>query len=273
MALPFHKLLQTLNSGSSIGSAAVAILASYGTDAHIYLPGIGTLNGYTLGNYLDSGGVTPATVDNPVGLVQDAIGSIHVSQGTTASKPILRKPSNNYYWEFDGSNDTLVAGSAPFQMADDQCVIVGTSMLNVGVERYPFVVRNAGNTNPWACCLALTASSPIQSYWRDDSGTLFTANSGSTYIANTPIVASARKVGNNKVCRVNGVSGGVNPTAIGATATLDMTRLGSFTDVTYLYNGAIYTTIAIKGTVSDADLLILERWVGSLTGPTGVVIP
>ena len=394
MALPFHKLLQTLNSGSSIGSAAVAILSSYGTDAHIYLPGIGALNGYTLGNYLESTGNTAATVDNPVGLVLDAgtavgveliadpefdapgswaltqptagsvtiaggvlrinstdgsyaaaassasvvsgrtyryditvtamsapylsitiggsdylitgvgryvgtvvatatgsplikrttgfspdatvtslsikeVPGIHVSQGTTANKPILRQ-SGNYYWEFDGTNDSLASTSAPFQMADDHCVVMGVSRTAVATEKHPFHVGATASVNPLAARIAFAADGTVNAHWRDDSTTLFTAASGATYTAGVPLVVSARKTGNNKVCRVNGVAGSVNSSAVGATATLDKIVFGNH-NAGY-FDGLEYATINVKGTVSDANLLILERWVGSLTGPTGVTI-
>lgn len=74
---------------------AVAILRRFGTDAHVYLPGIGTLNGLTAGNYLDSALTTPGTVDNPVGGVVDAVGTINATQATTANKPILRRGATN----------------------------------------------------------------------------------------------------------------------------------------------------------------------------------
>jgi hypothetical protein len=60
----------------TLGQKIAAILRKYGTDAHVYLPGIGVINGLTAGNYLDSAGTTHATVDNPVGLVLDAAGSV-----------------------------------------------------------------------------------------------------------------------------------------------------------------------------------------------------
>ena len=52
---------------------AIGILRKYGTNAHVYLPGIGVVSGITAGNYLDSTGTTAATVDNPVGLALDAL--------------------------------------------------------------------------------------------------------------------------------------------------------------------------------------------------------
>ena len=271
MSLPFHKLLQTISSGSSIGSAAVAILASYGTDAHIYLPGIGTLNGYTLGNYLDSGGVTPATVDNPVGLVQDAIGSIHASQGTTASKPILRKPSNNYYLEFDGTNDVLATTISPWIASDDYCITMGLSKASSpGTAKRVLHVGATASSSALAPLIVFASGGNVEAYWRDNSAVLLSASSGYSHSANVPFVVSARKVGNSKVCRVNGTGGAAETTAIGASAALDFLSIGAW-GASY-FDGMVYPTILIKGTVSDANLLILERWVGSLTGPTGVAI-
>lgn len=84
-----------LTTKSEVVAKALAVIASYGTDAHVYLPGIGVINGLTAGNYLDSAGTTAATVDNPVGLVLDAAGAIDASQATTANKPILRRGAVN----------------------------------------------------------------------------------------------------------------------------------------------------------------------------------
>ena len=64
------------SQAKTIAQKVAAILRKYGTDAHVYLPGIGVINGLTAGNYLDSAGTTAATVDNPVGLVLDAAGSV-----------------------------------------------------------------------------------------------------------------------------------------------------------------------------------------------------
>lgn len=73
------------------------VLRKYGSNAHLWLPGVGYINGQQLGNYLDSAGTTLATVDNPVGLVKDLItaGAINASQATTANKPTLRRGVTN----------------------------------------------------------------------------------------------------------------------------------------------------------------------------------
>jgi lysophospholipase L1-like esterase len=88
-------MLLTRSAGASLSQQVYSILQKYGTDAHVYLPGIGVINGLTAGNYLDSAGTTAATVDNPVGLVLDAGGAIDATQATAANQPILRKGAVN----------------------------------------------------------------------------------------------------------------------------------------------------------------------------------
>lgn len=94
-------------AAKTLAQKVAAILRKYGTDAHVYLPGIGIsiINGLTAGNYLDNAGTTAATVDNPVGLVVDSSG-INALQATTANKPILRRGAVNlltYSEQFDNA--------------------------------------------------------------------------------------------------------------------------------------------------------------------------
>jgi hypothetical protein len=54
------------------------LLAQWGNNAHVYIPGVGVLSGLQAANYLDSAGTTQGAVDQPVGLVLDAEGAIGV---------------------------------------------------------------------------------------------------------------------------------------------------------------------------------------------------
>ena len=49
-------------------------LKKFGANGHLYIPGVGAISGITAGNYLDSVGVTSASVDGNVGLVLDGVG-------------------------------------------------------------------------------------------------------------------------------------------------------------------------------------------------------
>lgn len=87
----------------SLEAQVAAILRKYGTDAHLYLPGIGIINGLTAGNYLDSAGTTAATVGNPVGLVLDAAGSV--------GSELITQPIDFATWGTVGILSTVTANS------------------------------------------------------------------------------------------------------------------------------------------------------------------
>ena len=58
----------------------------------------------------DSAGTVPAAVNQPVGRVDDKSGNgNHAVQATASARPILRNDGTNYYLEFDGVDDRLVA--------------------------------------------------------------------------------------------------------------------------------------------------------------------
>jgi len=68
----------------------LAILAKYGIEAHLFIPGVGKVNGIDAQNFLESTFVTPSTVNTPVGGVKNASGgTINLTQATTANKPLL----------------------------------------------------------------------------------------------------------------------------------------------------------------------------------------
>lgn len=419
------------------------VLSKFGTDAHVWIPGIGYFNGLQAGNYIDSAGTQAGLVDNPVGRVNDAVGAITATQGTTANKPLLRRgavnlltyseqfdnavwvkdqssidantasapnstqtadyikedgttnvhqvrgnftvisgatynfsvyikagnrtwasfsfsnptasvffnltngaigtttgsvsgsvisvgngwyrcsatvtatattltvriqaatsdntnfylgdgtsgiyiwgaqlelgstasgyiptttaaassSSGNYYWQFDGSNDSLALSSVPFQMADDFAIVIGMRGLPL-LPTDAFCVASTSNANA-LIKLGLSATAVAQFRCQDDAGTADNMLSVSTY-TQALVVLAGKKNGNAKTLRVNGVATSSSSTALGTT-TLTNAGIGYrplATPINYM-TGSMYPVIAIKGTVSDADLLILERWVGQMSG-------
>ena len=93
--------------GKNIVQRAIAILRKFGTNAHQYLPGVGTVASQTAGNYTDQTLATLASVNGAVGGVVDAYGAANATQATAASRPILRQVGSYYNLEFDGINDSL----------------------------------------------------------------------------------------------------------------------------------------------------------------------
>lgn len=377
---------------------AIAVLRRFGPDAHVYLPGVGMLNGLQAGNYLDSAGTTQGTVDQPVGLVLDAGGGlgvelvtngdfsagaagwtisgggtlptisagqlvfaqtdgqysfcrrdlnsalvagktymvsvactaytggtaqivllggtvaattipvginafsfmfvavsantgvevsrtasstlvasfdnisvrevtgIHAQQPTPSAKPILRRDAGGrYYWQFDGSNDSLSLGGPLFQMADDHCVVAGgLSTLATG-DRYFLDHGSSASSSPMVASLAL-AGTLAKVYWRDDANVTTAINGG--FVAQGSVaILSARKVSTTGVLRVNGQQVASAAIAAGAT-TLTGAAIGTRVSPANMLAGQVYPVIAIKGTVTDPDLLLLEKLVGQMAGVT-----
>jgi len=190
------------------------------------------------------------TVDN---ISVREIPGIHATQATTANKAILRLNSGKYSWQFDGSNDSLSLSAPLFQMSDDHCVIAG---VNVSVTALQNIFAESGG----GAVVNLKAGS---AYWRDDASNTINISPTGTYPLNTAFVATMRKFGTEFLVRRDGAYATTAYTSMGS-ATLATATIGGASGQ-YL-NGSIYPLIAIKGTVTDADLLTLERFVGQLSG-------
>jgi len=254
----------------TLAQLAVAVLRKFGTDAHAYLPGVGVVSGLIAGNYSDSARTTLTEVDAVVGGVTDAQGTIHAAQTTTANKPMLRSTGGKYYWQFDGSNDMLTLDSVPFLMSDDFAVVASYTPASLAVNADIFAQRSTASTIP-TTLMRLSTSGVIQCVSKDGSGTTATVSTtNSAVTAGTVCIASIRKVGSSRKARLNGGSTSTaDTTSYGATsfnsAAIGVSPIG--TPSGYV-NGSVGPVIVIKATVTDVDLLILERWVSSLT-PNG----
>ena len=187
-----------------------------------------------------------------------ALGGIPLT--TTAPASTALGPQ---YWQFDGSNDSLSLGGPLFQMADDHCVVAGANCQATVSWRTIFGQGGATATPRMQLVIDAAAGKAI-AYWRDDAG----ANSnvvGSTDLRNATSVITARATGQSRVLRVNGaLNAALNTTVLGV-STLTHYSIGGLGSVDW-FNGNIYPVIAIKGTVTDPDLLLLEKLVGQLSG-------
>jgi hypothetical protein len=172
---------------TTIVQQVAVILAKYGTDAHVYLPGIGVINGLTAGNYLDSAGTTAATVDNPVGLVLDAAGSV--------GSEVIPQPLNfTSGWTTLGTLSTVTADS-----------FTNTSGGAAGISRNIITGRTYKVSVTYTKSDASTlfgvydgSAAGVLSTSTASSGTL-TAN----YVATGPIYL---RVGGNATITVNNIS-------------------------------------------------------------------
>lgn len=173
-------------------------------------------------------------------------------------------------------NGNPYAMTAPFNLVgDDFAVIVGaapTGTANAIASSRAAVALSATNASSHYGRIGaiMYSTSGITAEWYGDTGGDFQAtyNPGTYAAAN---VATSRKVGNTGSLRVNGAQ----------RATVDLTSFTSgfvpnagwigaqYANDTAGFTGNIYGVIAVKGGISDADLLVLEQWMNSMT-PTGV---
>lgn len=178
---------------------------------------------------------------------------------TTAPASSSRGP---FAWQFDGVNDVLALPGPLFQMTDDHCVIAAAAKNSVDTNSPGVFAVEGGATE----LIGLTFSSAKVQYFLNAGGTATYRVSTADY-QSTPAVISGRKIGSAAALRVNGVQQGatLSTSAVGSNA-MTSASIGrhAYTSVAVPLNGLIYPVIAIKGTVSDADLKTLEKWVGSI---------
>ena len=145
-------------------------------------------------------------------------------------------------------------------MADDFAIIVGF-MSNSANGALMSIGSNVSDT-PLITLDVSGGSHRV--FLRDDAAVA--VNLTSAYTTGIVAVQSVRKVANTKVLRANGTQLATSSTAQGAT-TLTTSKVGVQTriaDANYL-SGSISIVIAVKGTLTDAELLLLERFAASVT--------
>lgn len=177
----------------------------------------------------------------------------------TTSAAASNATAGRYSWSFDGG-DSLALGSVPFQMADDFAVIAAVNASATGTQAF-YAQASTATANP---LVELGTASGLPRFaFRDDAGTVSTPSGGAS-IANAPTVVSGRKVGSTKVVRSNGAQLAVDPTALGAT-TFNSASIGvrPVAAPVNFVSGNASIVIVVKGTLSDADMLTLERFAAS----------
>jgi hypothetical protein len=169
--------------------------------------------------------------------------------------------------------------SAFYGVTDDFAVVVGAAPSGtapaIASAKAAVALSSTNATSKYGRLgSVMFSASGVTAEWYGDTGSDFQATwayPGGTYT--TPRVCTSRKVGTTGSLRINGAqqatvdltsfSGAFVPTAgwIGA----------QFANDTSGFSGSLYGVIGIKGKISDADLLVLEQWMNSMT-PTGVTI-
>lgn len=179
--------------------------------------------------------------------------------------------TGNYSLEFNGTTNYLQMAQPLFQMSDDQAVIAGFSKSNL--SSYGGIVSPSNNPLTFAkqCSLGIDypGSNNLKAAWTSDTPADYNT---STYAltTNIPVVATAYKLGSAGFFRVNGgqVGGSVNLSRL-TSSTVTQGTIGQDSKNSGYHTGSIYPIIALKNPTL-ADVQVLEKLVGMLTGPSGV---
>lgn len=243
-----------VNATPTIPISGIAAAGSYTVDfvatqanTSIEISRIGALANYV------------ATFDNIS--VREVIG-IHATQATPANRPTLRSAGGLSYAQFDGVNDYLSLSAVPFQTTDDYLLLA--------------CVNPTKATNGiLACHTGVGISEMITLATSAGVGQIYAVTGGVTkYVSGTTVLTGAgcvlagRKSGTTLSLKVNGVAEGTPTSTVGQGASAyTVADIGRYPAWSYL-QGNIYCAFLIKGTVSDADLLKLEKFAGLFGGVT-----
>lgn len=261
------------------GTGTVSIYANNGTDGSMGVKAVTLTSTPTL--YLSNISPTVATssylISREAGNTATSVnfGGVGLFQGTYTAQQILdaggipltttaaaSNPSaGKYSWQFDGSNDSLSLSAPLFQMSDDHAVIAGLNALRAN----DYVLNFGSGASTQQVAAIYLSGSVVAASWVDNAETISSVAEITPSLGVTK-VACAVKISNAKRLRINGVQQGATDNAVRGATTVSAGFIGGFKSGSLPFSGSLYPVIAIKGTVTDSDLLTLERFVGRLSG-------
>ena len=189
----------------------------------------------------------------------------------TTSAAASNQSAGRYSWQFDGTNDSLALGSVPFQANDDWAIVVGARADSIANSPDLFSIFGNGAGSP-VIRLAHGSAGTLSIAARDDAAYLLLAADPASTSVGEVYVATGFKRSAAVFLRKNGTQKATQGGSTFGAATLTGSSIGArlLTVPANYLTGSIGPVIVIKGTISDSDLLTLERWVASQTpnGPT-----
>lgn len=240
-----------LQNGAAIEAAAVAAATACGGEL-LYVKA-------DLTNAFQAAGGAAAALAQPVGLTDPVVGTINVNQATALNKPILVKLPNGYGLQFDGVNTWMNFSSTYFTSGSDCTVVVACRPAAGNTNRVILHIGNSAATVRYPY-MAIIGADEAQAVWRGDDN-VATGGTSITKCDDRAIVFTARKAGNDKSVRLNGVrESAIESAAVGAIASFTRARLGGTTTASNLFTGTIGLVFLCKNPVTDEQLRAIERW-------------
>lgn len=251
---------------ASVTAKAFEVMAKYAGNVRLYLPSW---------SFTDTGGTAAPANGSQLPLLAEVFGTPSAN-----GIPSPQGTGNPTYVSADNSI-AFTTATKPFLMntpfmttTEDFAVVVGAAPSGAGNSAGMAIVamsaKQAASTYARIGCIFVKPTQVVAE-WYADTGADFQATwaiPGGTY--NAPRVLTSRKSGNTGSVRVNGAQQGTVDLTTFSTFTATNGWIGQeFLNDAAQYAGNLYGVVAVKGAITDAEVLILERWMNTLT-PTGV---
>lgn len=250
-------------AGAALPSV-LQILSTYGANAYMWIPGVGTVSGFDAKNWLNSNYTTALAVDQQVGSVSSSSpsGTIGLAQATAGSRPFLRQSGAVFSWEFDGTDDRLTMSAAPLSFPSDHTLMVAATPTTSASTKTLFSVRNGGQRLE----LTHTTGNQFSCQWAGANTVSITPPT--TYLDVPAVVTCAYSAGISSM-RVNGGYIGDIPHTPG-TFTFTQNHVGATNGGSFgsHYKGKLHGVILIKSALTGEEQKTLETFLATLAGTT-----
>lgn len=243
----------------SLMDEAIAIAVKYG--GSLWIPSLTT-------NYINSDGTGAAAIDSPVGYVENLnpnITDFPMIQATSASKPMLRNIDGRLAWVLDGIDDYFynLDRLIPENMTLSGVVVHtadGAPSPDSGIlaHRSPATIHGMAVYRANTSIHQAIIANPTGSAWT------YVSTPAPTPL-NTKYVVSSRVSNTQAAIRRDGVQISSQARAGGLQSVLGLVVIGAV-NTGRLSTGAFYGAFYSPSAVPDDELLIVEKYLGSLAG-------
>jgi hypothetical protein len=195
--------------------------------------------------------------------------------GPTASPYVATTtaPASNgiglHWLDPDGVDDRLVLSAVPFSGSDDLFIVAGVTRLTASSGRTLFVTDSASGRHMVLSGSDTTGNRSLNFF--DNAYGASGIWTGASTDVGTPELLTGRRDGNAKTLRQNSVPRPVNNTVQATNTNLPTVAIlgcqsTTLVTINNFFNGPIYALALGKGTITDAQLALIERHIANLSG-------
>jgi hypothetical protein len=207
------------------------------------------------------------TIDNIS--VREIAGN-HASQATSASRPVLKEEGGKHFLLFDGTDDSMATAAIDFSATDEMSVFAGVRKLSDAAQGMVVELSVDTSANAGSFAILAPGTNATANYrWRVGGTTNTNNASASSFAApiTNVLTATGDISGDSAILRADG-SETINSTSDQGTGNFGNYALfiGSRNNISFRYNGRLYSLIVRGNTSTAAEITAAETWVNSKTG-------